>query len=143
MPGRRSLPTSEVVSELNPDGLLTLQPFTGYDLGELYKSVGGTPDLRFEFGIVGDDLPTDGTVVYGTFSPVTPPGLSGDFNTDGVVDAADYVMWRNGSIRQRSTTNGVRTLVIRWAAAAVPVAQTHLFLNQARSGCLLSSCSRR
>jgi hypothetical protein len=26
----------------------------------------------------------------------TPPGLTGDFNGNGVVDAADYVLWRNG-----------------------------------------------
>ena len=25
----------------------------------------------------------------------TPPGVPGDYNSDGVVDAADYVVWRN------------------------------------------------
>jgi hypothetical protein len=38
-------------------------------------------------------------VVYGTHSvalEVAAPGLAGDFNSDGSVDAADYVVWRNG-----------------------------------------------
>jgi T5SS/PEP-CTERM-associated repeat protein len=38
-------------------------------------------------------------VVYGTNSvvlEVAAPGLSGDFNGDGSVDAADYVVWRDG-----------------------------------------------
>jgi hypothetical protein len=26
----------------------------------------------------------------------SPPGLPGDYNADGSVDAADYVMWRKG-----------------------------------------------
>lgn len=27
---------------------------------------------------------------------ISPPGVSGDYNGNGVVDAADYVLWRNG-----------------------------------------------
>jgi len=38
-------------------------------------------------------------VVYGAFGSVSPPGLTGDYNNNGIVDAADYVIWRknNGS----------------------------------------------
>ena len=25
-----------------------------------------------------------------------PPGVPGDYNDNGIVDAADYVLWRNG-----------------------------------------------
>jgi hypothetical protein len=32
--------------------------------------------------------------------PVTPPGVTGDFNGNGTVDAADYVLWRNGNALQ-------------------------------------------
>ena len=90
-----AFPAANVVSELNADGTLTLTPFSGYDLGELYKSVGGTQDLRLEFLMDGDELPSDGNVVYGPFGPVSAPGLSGDFNNNGIVDAADYTVWRN------------------------------------------------
>lgn len=85
------------VSELNENGILTLSPFSGYDLGELYKSVGGSQDLRLEFFQSGQDLPTNGTVVYGAFGSVNPPGLTGDYNNNGIVDAADYVLWRKNS----------------------------------------------
>jgi len=90
-------PTAGVVSELKENGSLTLSPFSGYDLGELYKSVGGTQDLRMEFFQSGQDLPTNGAVVYGTFGSVSPPGLTGDYNNNGIVDAADYVIWRKAS----------------------------------------------
>ena len=87
-------PTAAAVSELNENGSLTLSPFSGYDLGELYKSVGGSQDLRLEFFQSGQDLPTNGIVVYGPFGSVNPPGLTGDYNNNGIVDAADYVVWR-------------------------------------------------
>jgi hypothetical protein len=90
-----ALPATNVLSELSADGSLTLSPFSGYDLGELYKSVGGTQDLRLEFLLDGVALPVDGEVVYGAFSPVSPPGLAGDFNNDGSVNAADYTVWRD------------------------------------------------
>jgi hypothetical protein len=34
-------------------------------------------------------------VVYSDLS-VAPEGLAGDYNDDGAVDAADYVIWRKG-----------------------------------------------
>jgi hypothetical protein len=90
-------PTAGVVSELNENGSLTLSPFSGYDLGELYKTVGGTQDLRLEFLQVGQQTATNGLVVYGAFGAVSPPGLTGDYNNNGVVDAADYVIWRKNN----------------------------------------------
>jgi hypothetical protein len=89
-----ALPTASAASELDANGTLTLTPGSGYDLGELYKSVGGTQDLRLEFLQLGQDLPSTGLVVYGPFGAVSPPGLSGDYNNNGIVDAADYVVWR-------------------------------------------------
>jgi hypothetical protein len=33
------------------------------------------------------------------------PAVSGDFNNNGVVDAADYVLWRNGGPLQNEIDN--------------------------------------
>ncbi len=51
----------------------------------------GTGSLAFSSNLGG------GTFDFDTFQPVMKPGtLQGDFNRDGAVDAADYVVWRNG-----------------------------------------------
>jgi hypothetical protein len=36
------------------------------------------------------------------------PGVSGDYNGNGVVDMADYVLWRNGGPLQNDPTPGVQ-----------------------------------
>jgi hypothetical protein len=54
----------------------------------------GTTDLVFRFALAGESTFRTGTVVYGGL--VTgPPTLVGDYNGDGVVDAADYTVWRD------------------------------------------------
>jgi hypothetical protein len=35
----------------------------------------------------------------------TAPGIAGDYNNDGKVDAADYVIWRNGGPLQNETVS--------------------------------------
>ena len=35
-------------------------------------------------------------VLKGLSSVIVPVGVQGDYNNNGVVDAADYVLWRNG-----------------------------------------------
>jgi hypothetical protein len=91
-------PSANAVGELKADGSLEFQNNTGFQLGQLYKPTasGGIQDLRFEFLLPGQSVPGLGTVVYGPITPVGPPGgnLPGDFNADGKVDAADYVVWR-------------------------------------------------
>ena len=42
---------------------------------------------------------------------LAPPGVAGDYNNNGKVDAADYVLWRNGGPLQNEvdapgTVNG-------------------------------------
>jgi hypothetical protein len=38
---------------------------------------------------------TPGDTTFLTVVEAAPPGLSGDFNDDGIVDAVDYTVWRN------------------------------------------------
>ena len=54
-------------------------------------------DLTFEYGVVGNSSLLTGTVSY-----VTPGPLAGDYNHNGIVDAADYTIWRDNL---GSTTN--------------------------------------
>jgi hypothetical protein len=51
-------------------------------------AVGSVGDLIFNFTEVGGDALVTGLVNYVT-------GLAGDYNGDGVVDAADYTVWRD------------------------------------------------
>lgn len=48
-------------------------------------------------------------VVYSDLT-TTPAGVLGDYNNNGVVDAADYVLWRNGgSLQNEGVTTGSNT----------------------------------
>ncbi len=61
-----------------------------------------------------DNITAGYSVDYGTGtnSLVTlnliPPGTPGDYNNDGKVDAADYILWRNGGPLQNDSTPGVQ-----------------------------------
>jgi hypothetical protein len=43
----------------------------------------------------------NGNVFLSDFMSTDPPGIFGDYNDDGIVDAADYVVWR----KNNGTTN--------------------------------------
>jgi hypothetical protein len=61
-------------------------------------------DLQFTLGLVG------GAQFNLNVNYVTgPAGVQGDYNNNGVVDAADYVLWRNGGPLQNEgvTPNNV------------------------------------
>lgn len=78
------------LSELVPlDPASTLSPGTTYSLGEMFQ-VGGAEDLTLEFALVVDGVPEirQGVVLYAA-------AIAGDYNNDGVVNIADYVVWRN------------------------------------------------
>ena len=77
------------IGELQRSGGTTLAPLTSLDLG-LAFNLGGTQDLALQFILSGASAARPGDVSYRTIN------LQGDFNGDGQVDAADYVVWRKG-----------------------------------------------
>jgi hypothetical protein len=88
--------TTGLLAELNPSGTSTanagqtLATMTG-----LFRTAGGVQDLTFQFRMPG--TPT-GNVLNGVvrYAPFSSGGvLVGDYNSNGVVDAADYVVWRD------------------------------------------------
>jgi trimeric autotransporter adhesin len=84
--------TAGLLSETNLQGMKSLAPAGSTALGHAYA--GTTPqqqDLQFFYGT------TDavGTLYHGFVEYVTSTALLGDYNGNGVVDAADYTKWRD------------------------------------------------
>lgn len=77
-------PSPQQLVELEESGSLVLNPGDSYSLGSLY-SPGTARDLAIDFVLPGTNDSTEGVVVY---------VLAGDYNRDGTVDAADYIVWR-------------------------------------------------
>jgi hypothetical protein len=90
---RESNPTANQLVELKPGGEAMLSGGITFNMGTLFKTMasGGTQDLAFEYLLSDGTEFTGGEVVYRS----SGPSLSGDYNNNGVVDAADYVVWRN------------------------------------------------
>lgn len=79
--------------EIAPDG-------EGFLLGILGQFPGGGRIARYAFDgtLLGTfALPSEEGFTEATAFVVVPTSLPGDFNNDGVVDAADYVVWRKTS----------------------------------------------
>jgi hypothetical protein len=72
-------------------GSTTLAANDSIALGNGYK-VGGTPDLTFQYRELGS-----GSIITGTITYAAAPGVPGDYNNNGTVDSADYVLWRDHS----------------------------------------------
>jgi hypothetical protein len=70
-------------------GSTTIAPTNAVDLGGAFQVGGNNSLLSFQYR----DSVT-GAIVTGDIDFQVVAGLDGDFNQDGVVDAADYVMWR-------------------------------------------------
>jgi hypothetical protein len=70
--------------------------------GSTYKwKISYTGDITWsdaDASVVGNVSGTGGgdVVLIGDSSIIVPQGVAGDYNNNGVVDAADYVLWRNG-----------------------------------------------
>jgi hypothetical protein len=86
-----------LLSESNLDGS-ALANNGELNLGHAYDPA-SAQNLRFYYGLA------DGTFVRGLVEYVTDPGsLAGDYNSNGLVDAADYVLWRNDSASHGGAT---------------------------------------
>lgn len=121
-------------------------------LGNIFNT-GGAHDLVFTYTNIFNDVVT-GVVEY-----FTPVGVPGDYNNNGVVDAADYVLWRNGGPLQNEVDNPGTVNAADYTAwrarfgntsgsgsgvngAAVPEASTFQLLTLCVVGLFLG-CSRR
>ncbi|WP_425400135.1 hypothetical protein [Aeoliella sp.] len=106
---QEAAPTASSLSELIDSGIetLTLTPGKSYLLGTLFDNIGGSRDLELEFLLDGDPTTHLGVVVYETIID----GVVGDYNNDGVVNLADYTVWRNnlggdsGALANRDPAN--------------------------------------
>ncbi|MEN1678795.1 MAG: hypothetical protein AAGJ46_04340 [Planctomycetota bacterium] len=98
----------DAVSELNPLSQLTLGSGAAQSLGSLFDfdAVGAEEDLVFEFSLPTDTTSRFGKVVFADELSVLPQGLDGDFNDDGLVDAADYTVWRDNLGSSSDALNG-------------------------------------
>jgi hypothetical protein len=78
-----------ILSEFNVQGTKSIASSGSASLGNAF-TVGGAHDLTFSYAL------PDGTLQSAWVEYVA--GLTGDYNSDGKVDAADYVVWRKTGI---------------------------------------------
>jgi Dockerin type I domain len=76
------------ISELQSAGNTPLEPGDSFEMGQLFNA-DGQQDLVFDFLLAGASTSLRGVVYY------TNVRLPGDYNDDGIVDAADYSVWRD------------------------------------------------
>jgi hypothetical protein len=153
---RESDVSSSHLAELKPQSATSLAPGASFDLGHPFN-VGGTQDLAFNFLQGANATATTGVVLY---APIGGAVL-GDYNSDGVVDAADFTVWRahlgqNFALANRNPLNsGVITNAdyTYWASrfgltsgsgsgslaagATVPEPASWLLLVTAIAGCII------
>jgi hypothetical protein len=79
-----------------------LAPFTGLQQGDsvgfdslFFPNAVGQFAATYTLMLSDEDLPGEQTQTL-TLSLLAEAILSGDYNRDGIVDAADYVVWRRG-----------------------------------------------
>ena len=110
---RESNPTEARLSELDPDGEMTLLPGDVLQLGQPFD-VFGQQDLEFLFLLSGEGEFRVGTVVFATLQ-------TGDFDGNGTVNGRDFLHWQRGpsvgDLSQWQSAYGVETVA---SAAAVP-----------------------
>jgi hypothetical protein len=105
-------------------------------------------DLVLEYSLVGEARPRTGVVRYES----APAALAGDYNGNGVVDAADYVAWRDNPGAFGGNPAGYNTWRANFgrtagsgaavAAASVPEPAAGTLVFVAIS-CAWSTCRRR
>jgi len=80
------------IGEVNQTGFTSLGPGETLNLGPLY--LGGAQDLELNF-LLQDDVDGVGTAGKVFYEPFMVVDVDGDYNGDGIVNAADYTVWRN------------------------------------------------
>jgi hypothetical protein len=93
-------PTVNNLSELNATGTLALGIGGEASLGNVWNTAGLT-DLTFSYITPAGTL-VPGTVYFGAKATI---GVPGDYNGNGIVDAADYVAWRKGGPLQNEVAD--------------------------------------
>ncbi|QDU55044.1 hypothetical protein [Aeoliella mucimassa] len=102
--GWRETPgSSSYLAELNEDSTLAVSA-AGKNLGSIYDFATDARDLVFTFLMAGETEPLMGTVLYQEFTPSAAD--LGDFNGDGLVNLADYTVWRDNLGGSASALNG-------------------------------------
>jgi hypothetical protein len=89
-----------------PDGLFNIKVTDGTDPNLVYEDTFTNPAAYG--GDIGLLAAGGGAAIYKNLSIVLanpPPGVPGDYNANGVVDTADYVLWRNGGPLQNEVDN--------------------------------------
>jgi len=87
-------PDAQEVAELYLLGASAAAPDSVLPLGHMFDTSvfgqGQEGDIEFQYARQGTNNLRTGTVMY-----ATPGPTDGDYNNNGVVDAADYTVWRN------------------------------------------------
>jgi hypothetical protein len=80
------------LAQLNPESATMLAPGASFDLGDIFTGLDeDDQDLVFSFLLDDDSFSTIGVVVYEDFATT----ILGDYNGNGIVDAADFTNWRD------------------------------------------------
>jgi hypothetical protein len=99
-------PTANNLSELSSGNSIVLNEGGEVDLGIAW-STGGQQDLTFVYQEPEDGILLTGTVHFGAKALIS--GLPGDYNGNGRVDAADYVLWRKNPAANGGDPGGYNT----------------------------------
>jgi hypothetical protein len=91
---------ANLLSEVNLTSKTTFTPGSITGLGNIFN-IGGAHDVRFLYAGPNETKLRSGIVKYVT----SVVGVQGDYNGNGVVDMADYVLWRNGGPLQNEVNS--------------------------------------